>query len=117
MSYMDTKFCAVCDEDYNEAAPQCPGCVRRRYDDAQALVVAALKTQLAAAHRYVDALNAEVRTLRPLVARIAALEAVMAETLDLAEEGIGYTDDYFVKKWEMRERLAACRKALAGEPA
>jgi len=92
MSYMATKFCETCDEHYDWAAPECPGCVRRRYDAAQAQVVAALKTQLAAAHRYIDALNAEVRTLRPLVARIAALEAVMAETLDLAEEGIGYSD-------------------------
>ena len=117
MSYMCTKFCETCDEAYDGAAPECPGCVRRRYDDAQAKVVAALKTQLAAAHRYIDALNAEVRTLRPLVARVAALEAAIGDTLDLAEEGIGYTDDYFVKKWEMRERLAACRQALAGEPA
>ena len=29
MSYMDTKFCEVCDEDYNWACPECPGCVAR----------------------------------------------------------------------------------------
>jgi len=26
---MDTKFCEVCDEDYNWACPECPGCVAR----------------------------------------------------------------------------------------
>ena len=31
MSYMSTKFCEVCDEDYDWAAPECPGCVHRRY--------------------------------------------------------------------------------------
>ncbi len=29
MSYMDTKFCEICDEDYNWACPECPGCVAR----------------------------------------------------------------------------------------
>lgn len=29
MSYMDTKFCEVCDEEYNWACPECPGCVAR----------------------------------------------------------------------------------------
>lgn len=29
MSYMDTKFCEICDEDYNWACPECPGCAAR----------------------------------------------------------------------------------------
>lgn len=29
MSYMDTKFCEICDEDYNWACPECPSCVAR----------------------------------------------------------------------------------------
>lgn len=33
--YMTTKFCEACDEDYDWAAPECPGCVRRRYDEAR----------------------------------------------------------------------------------
>ena len=37
MSYMSTKFCALCDADYDWAAPECPGCVARRaYEDLQA---------------------------------------------------------------------------------
>lgn len=35
MSYMDTKFCEICDEDYNWAAPECPGCATRRAWDEQ----------------------------------------------------------------------------------
>ena len=27
---MSTKFCEVCDENYDWAAPECPGCVHRR---------------------------------------------------------------------------------------
>lgn len=30
MGYIDTKFCEVCDQDYDWAAPECPGCVTRR---------------------------------------------------------------------------------------
>lgn len=29
MSYISTKFCELCDEHYDWAAPECPGCVAR----------------------------------------------------------------------------------------
>lgn len=29
MSYTDIKFCEICDEDYDWACPECPGCVAR----------------------------------------------------------------------------------------
>lgn len=50
MSYMDTKFCEVCDEDYDWAAPECPGCVHRRHSEAQ--------------QAEIDRLRAEVKQLR-----------------------------------------------------
>ena len=43
MSYMDTKFCEICDEDYNWAAPECPGCVSRRAWEAESKRVSALR--------------------------------------------------------------------------
>ncbi len=42
MSYMSTKFCEICDEDYDWAAPECPGCVTRRAWEAEDKRVSAL---------------------------------------------------------------------------
>lgn len=58
---MDTKFCEICDESYDEAAPECPGCVRRRYDEAQAAAFAALRAER-------DAALAEIAQLRKRLA-------------------------------------------------
>lgn len=60
MGFMETKFCTTCDEDYDWAAPECPGCVRRRYDEAQAKAFADLKAER-------DELRAEVERLRAVV--------------------------------------------------
>jgi hypothetical protein len=43
MSYMSTKFCEICDEDYDWAAPECPGCVSRRAWEAESKRVSALR--------------------------------------------------------------------------
>lgn len=40
---MSTKFCEICDEDYDWAAPECPGCVTRRAWAAEAQKVSALR--------------------------------------------------------------------------
>lgn len=71
MSYMSTKFCKVCDEDYDWAAPECPGCVHRRgmakvMAERDALADDNLKThvQLRAAQAEVDDLRNQVEKLR-----------------------------------------------------
>jgi len=40
---MDTKFCEACDEDYDWAAPECPGCASRRAWEAENKRVATLR--------------------------------------------------------------------------
>jgi hypothetical protein len=39
----------------------------------------------------------------------AALLKALDDAIELAEEGIGYTDGYFVEKWRMKERLEECK--------
>jgi predicted RNase H-like HicB family nuclease len=102
MGFMETKFCEACDEDYDWAAPECPGCVRRRYDEAQAKQVAALK----------DALTAEAARL---IAEVDRLRDLLREALDLADEAIGYTPEYFQDKWELPQTAARLRRALGEE--
>lgn len=42
MPYMDTKFCEICDEDYDWARPECPGCQSRKFwEDFEAKFIAA----------------------------------------------------------------------------
>jgi len=62
VSYMDTKFCEICDEDYNWAAPECPGCASRRAWEKQDAKVRALRqaahsalSELAVLPSYLDA--------------------------------------------------------------
>lgn len=31
MSYISTKFCEICDDYYDWSAPECPGCVQRKF--------------------------------------------------------------------------------------
>lgn len=47
MSYMDTKFCKICDEEYNWAAPECPGCAHRRYSEEQQAEIKQLRSKVA----------------------------------------------------------------------
>lgn len=42
------------------------------------------------------------------------LRALLAEALDLAEEGWGYADAYYKAKWRYDERLAALRPPKEG---
>jgi predicted RNase H-like HicB family nuclease len=107
MGFMETKFCEACDEDYDWAAPECPGCVRRRYDEAQAKQVAALKTELAKYKQLAEAAR--------LIAEVDRLRDLLREALDLADEAIGYTPEYFQDKWELPQTAARLRRALGEE--
>jgi hypothetical protein len=120
MGFMETKFCEACDEDYDWAAPECPGCVRRRYDEAQAKQVAALKTELAkykqlhdmeveARKATRDAMTAEAARL---IAEVDRLRGLLREALDLADEAISYTPDYFRDKWEFPQTAARLRRVI-----
>jgi hypothetical protein len=62
MRYMDTKFCEACDQDYDWAAPECPGCASRRAWEEQAVKLRALRkaalsalSELAILPSYLDA--------------------------------------------------------------
>ncbi len=41
---------------------------------------------------------------------ILTLRRVLADAIELVEEGIGYTGEYFVAKWRMQERLDAIKR-------
>ena len=81
MSYMDTKFCEVCDEKYDWAAPECPGCVRRRYDEAQEKKIAGMKAQLEVAQAFHDVAVRERDLARIEADRLRATMAAARETL------------------------------------
>jgi len=57
MSYMDTKFCEVCDEDYDWAAPTCPGCAHRKYVDGLQRNLDQVRGELEILKSRVDALR------------------------------------------------------------
>ena len=48
-----------------------------------------------------------------LLAEVARLRAALSDAVDLAAEGISYTEPYFRTKWEMVERLAAISAVAA----
>lgn len=48
-----------------------------------------------------------------LIAEVERLREALVKAEDLAAEGVGYTDSYFVQKWRMNERLADIQEALA----
>ncbi len=48
---------------------------------------------------------------------VERLREALVKAEDLAAEGVGYTELYFVKKWRMAERLEEVREALRSTPA
>ena len=50
-----------------------------------------------------------------LLAEVARLRAALSDAVDLAAEGLSYTDDFFVNKWDMPARLAAIKAELDKE--
>jgi hypothetical protein len=60
--------------------------------------------------RLVDALAASETTIATKIAVIEELRGALDLAIDLAAEGISYTEPYFVKKWEMDTRLAELKK-------
>lgn len=47
---------------------------------------------------------------------VARLQQALADAIELAEEGTGYTNQYYRDRWSMDERIAALKAVLEGGP-
>lgn len=98
---MDTKFCALCDEAYDWAAPECPGCVHRRYADG-------LQRNLDQARGELEVLKNRVDELRDWAqSRIRYCEEV------IADDAASLRPDIPLEPVERRGELRALTAVLA----